>query len=174
MYSMFRHGKISNSQICQPKQFGGCSDQICARRNLNFANKTPARDYKVSERHKMTTNFFWNKDFFISRRPFLWKTIKAVGIPEYLAVLFFYHDIILFGKNRRDAEPEVCPFRGPFTYSYAKGGSGAVCSFPRSYLDSCQDPTKLQLSFQVRVDVMSYSVFLDSCQVQPSSSSASR
>ena len=60
---------------------------------------------------------------------------------------------IFCAKNRRDSEPEVCPFRGPFTFSYAKGGSGALCSFPRSYLDSCQDPTKLQLSFQVKKDV---------------------
>ncbi len=60
---------------------------------------------------------------------------------------------IFCAKNRRDSEPEVCPFRGPFTFSYAKGGSGALCSFPRSYLDSCQDPTKLQLSFQVMEDL---------------------
>jgi hypothetical protein len=60
---------------------------------------------------------------------------------------------IFCAKNRRDSEPEVCPFRGPFTFSYAKGGSGALCSFPRSYLDSCQDPTKLQLSFQVKKDL---------------------
>ena len=123
MYSMFRHGKISNSQICQPKQFGGCSDQICARRNLNFANKTPARDYKVSERHKMTTNFFWNKDFFISRRPFLWNTIKAVGTQNilqcfsFIMILFFLgkteemqnQKCVLFGDRSPSAMPRVDP-----------------------------------------------------------------
>ncbi len=53
---------------------------------------------------------------------------------------------------RKQAEAEICPFKGPFSFTYAKGGAGAICSYPKSYMDSCQDPTKLQLSFQVRED----------------------
>ncbi len=52
--------------------------------------------------------------------------------------------------RRKHGEAEICPFKGPFSFTYAKGGAGAICSYPRSYMDSCQDPTKLQLSFQVR------------------------
>jgi hypothetical protein len=69
---------------------------------------------------------------------------------------------------RKQGEAEICPFKGPFSFTYAKGGAGAICSYPRSYMDSCQDPTKLQLSFQVGEDVdivCSYPrSYLDSCQ----------
>ena len=55
---------------------------------------------------------------------------------------------------RRDSEPIKCPFKGPFTFSYSKGGSGLnTCSFPQSYLDSCTDHQKLQLNFQACIDV---------------------
>ena len=55
---------------------------------------------------------------------------------------------------RRDAEPVRCPFKGPFLFSYTKGGSGLnKCSYPQSYLDSCSDHTKLQLNFQACIDV---------------------
>lgn len=55
---------------------------------------------------------------------------------------------------RRDSEPVKCPFKGPFTFSYSKGGSGLnTCSFPQSYLDSCTDHHKLQLNFQACIDV---------------------
>ncbi len=49
-----------------------------------------------------------------------------------------------------------------------KRGWGDTVSYPKSYMDSCQDPTKLQLSFQVRVEeeaLCSYLMsYLDSCQ----------
>ena len=55
---------------------------------------------------------------------------------------------------RRDSESVKCPFRGPFTFSYSKGGSGLnTCSFPQSYLDSCTNHHKLQLNFQACIDV---------------------
>ncbi len=57
-----------------------------------------------------------------------------------------------FRVCRKHGEAEICPFKGPFSFTYAKGGAGAICSYPRSYMDSCQDPAKLQLSFQVRED----------------------
>lgn len=47
-----------------------------------------------------------------------------------------------------------CPFKGPFSFSYTKGGSGLnKCSDPKSYLDSCTDNTRLQLNFQACIDV---------------------
>ena len=55
---------------------------------------------------------------------------------------------------RRDAEPVRCPFKGPFLFSYSKGGSGLnTCSYPKSYLDSCSDHHRLQLNFQACIDV---------------------
>ena len=55
---------------------------------------------------------------------------------------------------RRDAEPVKCPFKGPFLFSYTKGGSGLnKCSYPPSYLDSCSDNHRLQLNFQACIDV---------------------
>ena len=40
--------------------------------------------------------------------------------------------------RNREAEAVRCPLKGPFTFSYSKGGSGLnVCSYPASYLDSC-------------------------------------
>ena len=55
---------------------------------------------------------------------------------------------------RRDSEPVKCPFKGPFTFSYTKGGSGLnTCSDPKSYLDSCMNRHKLQLNFQACIDV---------------------
>ena len=56
--------------------------------------------------------------------------------------------------RNRQAEAVRCPFKGPFTFSYSKGGSGLnLCSYPASYLDSCTDQTRLQLSFQACTDV---------------------
>jgi len=55
---------------------------------------------------------------------------------------------------RRDAEPVKCPFKGPFLFSYTKGGSGLNrCGSPKSYLDSCSDNHRLQLNFQACIDV---------------------
>ena len=51
---------------------------------------------------------------------------------------------------RKDAQPVKCPFKGPFLFSYSKGGSGLNhCGHPKSYLDSCADNRRLQLNFQV-------------------------
>jgi len=62
-------------------------------------------------------------------------------------------DSPMYSMIRRDGIPESCPFHGPHTYSYAKGGSGMSCGYPRSYLDSCTDHTQLQLSYQACTDV---------------------
>ena len=58
-------------------------------------------------------------------------------------------DSPMYSMIRRGGGAEVCPFHGPHTFSYAKGGAGAVCSYPPSYVDTCSDRTQLQLSFQV-------------------------
>jgi hypothetical protein len=60
-------------------------------------------------------------------------------------------DSPMYSLFRRNADPIKCPFKGPFSFSYSKGGTGSVCSYPRSYMDSCEDGHRLQLHFQVRV-----------------------
>ena len=62
-------------------------------------------------------------------------------------------DSPMYSMIRRSGQPEVCPFHGPHTFSYAKGGAGAPCGYPQSYLDSCTNRTRLQLSFQACTDV---------------------
>lgn len=62
-------------------------------------------------------------------------------------------DSPMFSMIRRGGAAETCPFHGPHTFSYAKGGAGAVCGYPLSYVDSCSDRTQLQLSFQACTDV---------------------
>jgi len=63
-------------------------------------------------------------------------------------------DSPMYSMFRREAHTEKCPFKGPFTFSYSKGGSGLnTCSFPQSYLDSCMDHHRLQLDFQACIDV---------------------
>jgi len=63
-------------------------------------------------------------------------------------------DSPMYSMFRREAEPVRCPFKGPFSFSYSKGGSGLnTCSYPRSYLDSCTDHHRLQLDFQACTDV---------------------
>ena len=60
----------------------------------------------------------------------------------------------MYSMFRRGSEPVRCPFKGPFTFSYSKGGSGLnQCSFPKSYLDSCSDHRRLQVHFQACIDV---------------------
>ena len=59
----------------------------------------------------------------------------------------------MYSMFRRDSESVKCPFKGPFSFSYSKGGSGSLCSYPQSYLDSCTDNTRLQLNFQACIDV---------------------
>jgi len=63
-------------------------------------------------------------------------------------------DAPMYSMFRRSAEPVRCPFKGPFSFSYTKGGSGInTCSDPKSYLDSCTENTRLQLNFQACIDV---------------------
>ena len=62
-------------------------------------------------------------------------------------------DSPMYSMIRRAGVPEPCPFHGPHTFSYAKGGAGAPCVFPESYLDTCSDRTQLHLSFQACTDV---------------------
>jgi hypothetical protein len=59
----------------------------------------------------------------------------------------------MYSLFRRNSDPVKCPFKGPFTFSYSKGGTGSVCSYPRSYMDSCEDGHRLQLHFQACTDV---------------------
>jgi hypothetical protein len=54
----------------------------------------------------------------------------------------------MYSLFRRHADPIKCPFKGPFTFAYSKGGTGSVCGYPKSYLDSCEDGHRLQLHFQ--------------------------
>ena len=46
-----------------------------------------------------------------------------------------------------------CPFRGPFEFTYSKGASGQTCSYPKSYMDSCEGGTKVRLRYQACLDV---------------------
>ena len=63
-------------------------------------------------------------------------------------------DSPMYSMFRRGSESVRCPFKGPFTFSYSKGGSGLnQCSFPKSYLDSCSDHKRLQVHFQACIDV---------------------
>ena len=63
-------------------------------------------------------------------------------------------DSPMYSMFRREGEPVRCPFKGPFSFSYSKGGSGLnMCSYPRSYLDSCTSHHRLQVDFQACTDV---------------------
>jgi hypothetical protein len=57
-------------------------------------------------------------------------------------------DSPMYSLFRRHADPVKCPFKGPFTFAYSKGGTGSVCAYPKSYMDSCEDGHRLQLHFQ--------------------------
>ena len=54
---------------------------------------------------------------------------------------------------RKNALATRCPLKGPFLFSYAKGGTGRSCSYPASYMDNCKDHNRLQLHFQACPDV---------------------
>ena len=62
-------------------------------------------------------------------------------------------DSPMYSLFRRNSDPVKCPFKGPFTFSYSKGGTGSVCSYPKSYMDGCEDGHRLQLHFQACTDV---------------------
>ena len=62
-------------------------------------------------------------------------------------------DSPMYSMFRKEGKPVRCPFKGPFTFRYTKGGSGSMCGYPLSYLDSCTDNTKLQVNFQACIDV---------------------
>ena len=59
----------------------------------------------------------------------------------------------MYSMFRREAKAVRCPLKGPHSFIYSKGGSGSLCSYPQSYLDSCTDNTRLRLHFQACVDV---------------------
>jgi hypothetical protein len=64
MFSMFRQfsAKQKNCQKLKCKNISaGLAKEAGVRGGgLNFENKTPARDYKVSGRHKMRDQLLWN------------------------------------------------------------------------------------------------------------------
>ena len=71
-------------------------------------------------------------------------------------------DAPLYTMFRKEASLVKCPFRGPFSFSYAKGGRsgdssggsrGGVCEYPASYMDTCSDNKRLSLRYQACVDV---------------------
>ena len=62
-------------------------------------------------------------------------------------------DSPMYSLFRRNSDTVKCPFKGPFTFSYSKGGTGSVCSYPKSYMDGCEDGHRLQLHFQACTDV---------------------
>ena len=59
----------------------------------------------------------------------------------------------MFSMFRKDAAATQCPLKGPFMFSYAKGGTGRPCSYPKSYMDTCKDHNRLQLHYQACTDV---------------------
>ena len=62
-------------------------------------------------------------------------------------------DAPLYTMFRKGGDLVKCPFRGPYSFSYSKGGRGQVCSYPQSYLDSCDDSRKMKLKYQACTDV---------------------
>ena len=62
-------------------------------------------------------------------------------------------DAPLYTMFRKGGDLVKCPFRGPFSFSYSKGGRGQVCEHPPSYLDSCSDNQKMKLKYQACLDV---------------------
>ncbi len=62
-------------------------------------------------------------------------------------------DAPLYTMFRKGGDLVKCPFRGPFSFSYSKGGRGQVCDYPLSYLDSCSDHKKMKLKYQACLDV---------------------
>ena len=62
-------------------------------------------------------------------------------------------DAPLYTMFRKAGDLVKCPFRGPFSFSYSKGGRGQVCEYPPSYLDSCGDNQKMKLKYQACLDV---------------------
>ena len=117
----------------------------CWRCMTIFRKHHNVLQYKESECHDFS--------FFLSLTPF----------PGYCETYFstfqslcenIAGDSKMFSMFRRGSEPVRCPFKGPFTFSYSKGGSGLnQCSFPKSYLDSCSDHRRLQVHFQACIDV---------------------
>jgi len=59
----------------------------------------------------------------------------------------------MYSLIRVGAQPTKCPLKGPYMLTYAKGGTGVPCSFPRSYADSCRDHTTLNIHYQACTDV---------------------
>jgi len=60
----------------------------------------------------------------------------------------------MFSMFRTDAQPTRCPLRGPYMFSYARGGTGPACAYPASYMDTCgRDHSRLQLHYQACIDV---------------------
>jgi len=59
----------------------------------------------------------------------------------------------MFSLFRRQAEPTTCPLDGPYMFSYAKGGTGHPCEYPKSYIDTCSKNTKMKLHYQACIDV---------------------
>ncbi len=62
-------------------------------------------------------------------------------------------DAPLYTMFRKGGDLVKCPFRGPFSFSYSKGGRGQVCDYPPSYLDSCDDNRRMKLKYQACTDV---------------------
>jgi hypothetical protein len=60
-------------------------------------------------------------------------------------------DALLFSMFRENAAPYVCPFRGPFTFTYNRGHG--ECRTPVSSIDTCTEDSRLLLSYQACPDV---------------------
>jgi hypothetical protein len=62
-------------------------------------------------------------------------------------------DAPLYTMFRKEASLVKCPFKGPFSFSYSKGGRGQVCEYPQSYMDTCADNKRMVLRYQACLDV---------------------
>ncbi|CAL4153577.1 unnamed protein product, partial [Meganyctiphanes norvegica] len=60
-------------------------------------------------------------------------------------------DGLLFSLFRRDAPPVACPFKGPLSFSYTRGGG--QCRLPKSTIHSCTSDTRLLFKYQACPDV---------------------
>ena len=62
-------------------------------------------------------------------------------------------DAALYSMFRVDGNAAVaCPFRGPLAFAYDRGKG--ECTFPRSHMESCTDPTRLAFHYHACPNVV--------------------
>ena len=85
---------------------------------------------------------------FNSKFPFVLRAALGCSPDGDLASLCGHiaGDANLYTLFRVDSSPIVCPFHGPFVFSYNNGKGD--CRDPESELEPCTDPSKLVFHYQ--------------------------